>query len=132
MYNTDLRWRVIYLKYQWRYSKTQISRLLAIHRSTVKRIIKKCLDTGDVQCLKVGRPRRSSFHLHEQFVLVEAALNNPSLCLKELMWEIRNSTGAEYCLSTFQRNLKRLSFSFKMVGNICFGFFFTFCALNMR
>ena len=48
----------------------------------------------------IGRSRRSSFHLDEQFVLVEVALNNPSLSLKEVLWEIRNSTGEYFALFT--------------------------------
>ena len=121
MYSTDLRWRVIYMKYQWGYSHREISRILKIHKSTVKRIVNKFLSTGDIQCLKVGRRPETSFHPHEQFVLVEAALSNPSLSLKEFLWEIRNSTGSEYVLSTVHRNLKRFGFSLKMVSNILNG-----------
>ena len=82
MYSKDLRWRVISLKYQCRFSNRRIARLLDMHKSTVKRILRKFLLTGDVQCFKVGRPNISSLHVHEQFVLVEAAVKDPSMTLE--------------------------------------------------
>ena len=116
MYSKDLRWRVISLKYQCRFSNRRIARLLDMHKSTVKRILRKFLLTGDVQCFKVGRPNISSLHVYEQFVLVEAALKDPSMTLEELLWEIQHSTGSQYCLSTVKRNLRRFGFTFKQVG----------------
>ena len=117
MYSKDLRWRVISLKYQWHFSNRRIARLLDMHKSTVKRILRKFLLTGDVQCFKVGKPNISSPHVHEQFVLVEAALKNPSMSLEELLWEIQHSTGSQYCLSTVKRNLRRFGFTFKQLSS---------------
>ena len=60
----------------------------------------KVIITGGTKCFTIRRLRRSSFHLDEQFVLVEVALNDPSLSLEEVLWEIRNSTGEYFALFT--------------------------------
>ncbi|KAL9976920.1 hypothetical protein ACROYT_G014263 [Oculina patagonica] len=87
--------------------KEYISTLMQIEKEV------KMLWQGDVQCRKVGRRSISSLHQHEQFVLKEAALANPSMTLNELCMELEHSTGSEYCMSTVHRNLKRFGFSFK-------------------
>ena len=80
-----------------------------MHKSTVKPILKKFVMTGD-------RRPVSALHLHEHFVVMEAALNNPALSLEEFASEVKNSTGSEYCLSTYYRTMRRFGFSFKKVG----------------
>ena len=115
MFSEDLRWRVIYLKLESAYSNRRIAIVLKMHKSTVKRIVHRWLLSGDVSCRKVGRPCVPRMHLHEQFVVIEAILANPSLTQEEIQWEIRNTTGASYELSTVWRNLKRLGISQKQV-----------------
>ena len=70
---------------------------------------------GDVQCEQNGRRPVSMLHLHEQFVLMEAALNKAALSLKQFASEVKNSTGSEYCLSTYYQTMRQFGFSFKKV-----------------
>ena len=85
-----------------------------MHKSTVKCISKKLLMTADVWCRQNGRRPVSVLHLHEQFILMEAALNNPALSLEQFASEVKKSTGTEYCLSTYYRTMRRFRFSFKV------------------
>jgi len=90
MYSKDLCW--------CGFSNRLIARLLDMHKSAVGWFLRKFLVTGDVQCFKVGRPNISSLHVHEQFVLVEAALKDPSMTLEELLWKSKHSTGSQCSL----------------------------------
>ena len=97
------------------YSNRTIASFFKMHKTTAKRIVRRWLLLGDVLCRKVGRPCVPRMHLHEQFVVIEAILANPSLTQEEIQWEIRNTTGASYELSTVWRNLKRFGISRKQV-----------------
>lgn len=116
MYSKDFRWRVVYLKFQHGYSYRRISDLLSISKSTVKRIIWKFFALGTVECEKLGRPSRTSLHPYEQFVLMESILENPSLTLRELLWEIYDSSGSLYDASSISRTIRRFGLTRKRVS----------------
>ena len=115
MYSKDLRARVIWLKFGLRFHYSRIAQVLNISYSTVYRVVKKFLRTGIVECERVGRPSRSSLHNHEQYILMEEIMKNPSLTLNELRFEIRRNTGSDYACSTIYRNLQRFGLSRKVV-----------------
>lgn len=85
MYSNDLRERVVWLKFGLRYKCSNIARVLCISYGTVYRIVNKFLRTGKLECEKDGRPRSSSLHIYEQYILLEVIFwKNPSLTLSEL------------------------------------------------
>lgn len=118
MYSEDFRWCVVSLKFQHGFSYRRISQFLGISKSTVERILRKFFLTGRVRCERVGRPATTAFHPHEQFVLMESILKNPSLTLLELLWKIYNSTGALYDVSSIHRTLKRFGVTRKQANII--------------
>ena len=117
MFSRDLRARVLYLKYDQRYNNRVIARLLDISVRIVQRILKKFLNTGLLECEVVGRRHGSSFHPHEQLVLLEYVLLNPSRSLRELQYEIQRATGSRYCCLTMLRNLRKFGMSRKLVSH---------------
>lgn len=116
MYSYDLRCRVIWLKFGLLFRTSKIVRVLRLPERTVRRIVRKFTMTGLLNCCTVGRPRASSFHRHEIFVVIEAVLKNASLTLRELQYEISRATGTDYHLSTVFRNLKRFGLTRKTVS----------------
>ena len=116
MYSNDLRWRVVYLHYFNGLTKRKISERLFTSLSTVTRILSRYRQFGDVQCHRVGRRIGTSLHIHEQFILMEAILQNPSLTLAEILRELSFATGGQYDVSTMSRTLRTFGLTRKRVS----------------
>ncbi|XP_044165367.1 uncharacterized protein LOC122949338 [Acropora millepora] len=81
---------------------------------TIERYISKCLNAGDVNSEKLGRPFNSfAMHAHVEFVIMEAILEQPDTTLAEISYNVFEQTGSENALSRILRYLKRNSFTRK-------------------
>ena len=89
---------------------------------TIERYISKCLNTGDVNSEKLGRPFNSfAMHAHVEFVIMEAILEQPDTTLAEIAYNVFALTGLENAVSSILRYLKRNTFTCKKV---CTNFFY--------
>ena len=106
-YSNDLRWRAIWMIELLGYSVDKVA---------VERYISKCLNTGDVNWEKLGRPFNSfAMHPHVEFVIMEAILEQPGTTLAEIAYNVFEQTGSENAVSSILRCLKRNSFTRKKV-----------------
>lgn len=116
MYTTDLRHRVIWLKFAFGMHTYEIAGYLNMSSRTVQRIIEKFTRTGLLTCEAVGRPVGCSLHDHEQLVLMESILENPTLTMIDIQYEIERETGSVYHCTTLLRNLVKFGISRKLVS----------------
>ena len=100
----------------WIHSVDEAAATLFTSPGTVERYISKCLNTGDVNSEKLGRPFNSfAMHPHVEFVIMEAILEQPNTTLAEIAFNIFEQTGSENVMSSILRYLKRNSFNRKKV-----------------
>ena len=119
MYQPDLRWRVIYLKFRYMLDIRSISLILNISAMTVKRILVRFITSGTVEKNgKVGRPGESALHPHEQIVILDCLLDSPAITQNEIAENIQQSTGSIYHQSTISRGIRRFDFTRKRVNCI--------------
>ena len=63
-YSNDLRWRAIWMVELLGYSVDEVAATLFMSPRTIERYISKCLNTGDVNSEKLGRPFNSFTMIH--------------------------------------------------------------------
>ena len=98
------------------YSVDEVAATLFMSPRTIERYISKCLNTGDVNSEKLGRPFNSfAMHPHVEFVIMEAILEQPDTTLAEIAYNVFEQTGSENAVSSILRYLKRNSFTRKKV-----------------
>ena len=115
-YSNDLRWRAIWMVELLGYSVDEVAATLFMSPRTIERYISKCLNTGDVNSEKLGRPFNSfAMHAHVEFVIMEAILEQPDITLAEIAYNVFEQTGSENAVSSILRYLKRNSFTRKKV-----------------
>ena len=84
-YSKDLRWCAIWMVELLGYSVDEVAATLFMSPRTIERYISKCLNTGDVNSEKLGRPFNSfAMHPHVEFVIMEAILEQPDTTLAEI------------------------------------------------
>ena len=84
-YSNDLRWRAIWMVELLGYSVDEVAATLFMSPRTILRYISKCMNTGDVNSEKLGRPFNSfAMHAHVEFVFIEAILEQPDTTLAEI------------------------------------------------
>ena len=84
-YSNDLRWRAIWMVELLGYSVDEVAATLFMSPRTVELYISKCLNMGDVNSEKLGRPFNSfTMHPHVEFVIMEAILEQPDTTLAEI------------------------------------------------
>ena len=94
----------------WIYSVDEVAATLFMSPRTVERYISKCLNTGDVNSEKLGRPFNIfAMHPHVEFVIMEAILEQPDTTLAEIAYNVFEQTGPENAVSSILRYLKRNS-----------------------
>ena len=87
--------------------RKEVSELLGVSRSTIKRWLKRRRQTGDVETMKIpGRPSVKGKALREW--LPEQLRSNPELTLREHCEAFEDETGLEVSESTMSRNIERL------------------------
>lgn len=130
-YSNDLRWRAIWMVELLGYSVDEVAATLFMSPRTVERYISKCLNTGDVNSEKLGRPFNSfAMHPHVEFVIMEAILEQPDTTLAEIAYNVFEQTGSENAVSSILRYLKGIVLPAKrfvlilIFFNIVFIFFF--------
>ena len=108
-YSDDLRCCAIWMVGELLgYSVDEEAATLFMSPRTVERYISKCLNTGDVNSEKLGRPFNSfAMHPHVEFVIMEALLEQPDTTLAEIAYNVFEQTGSENAVSSILRNLKR-------------------------
>ena len=115
-YSNDLRWRAIWMVELLGYSVDEVAATLFMSPRTIERYISKCLNTGDVNSEKLGRPFNSfAMHQHVEFVIMETILEQPDTTLAEIAYNVFEQTGSENAVSSIFRYLKGNSFTCKKV-----------------
>ena len=114
-YSDDLRCCAIWMVGELLgYSVDEEAATLFMSPRTVERYISKCLNTGDVNSEKLGRPFNSfAMHPHVEFVIMEALLEQPDTTLAEIAYNVFEQTGSENAVSSILRYLKRNGFTRK-------------------
>ena len=85
---------------------------------TVQRYVERFQQTGSVApCVKKNGPVRTLSELDE-VILVQATLNNPGVCLRELQQILQSTSGVHVNISTIWRALKRLGFTHKKIKQL--------------
>ena len=103
-YSDDLRWRLVWLKLFYGMSNVDISSTLFVSPKSVSRIYRLFVTTGNVTSPKVfGRPKgTTTLYEHEELIMCEILLRQPTIHLKEIAYEIENTTGTiDFLLRVF-------------------------------
>ena len=135
-YSNDPRWRAIWMVELLGYSVDEVAATLFMSPRTIECYISKCLNTGDVNSEKLGRPFNSfAMHPHVEFVIMEAILEQPDTTLAEIAYNVFEQTGSENAVSSIFRYLKGIVLPAKrfvlilIFFNIVFIFFFQFASI---
>jgi transposase len=99
-----LRWRLVWLKLFYGMSNVDISSTLFVSPKTVSRIYRLFVTTGNVTSPKVfGRPKgTTTLYEHKELIICEILLRQPTIHLKEIAYEIENTTGTiDFLLRVF-------------------------------
>ena len=120
-YSDDLRWRLVWLKLFYGMSNVDISTTLFVSPKTVSRIYRLFMTTGNVTSPKVfGRPKgTTTLYEHEELIICEILLRQPTIHLKEIAYEIENTTGTRFPVESLCRTVHRLGFTMKKVSFNC-------------
>ena len=112
-YHSDLTWRMVYQTKVLKYPMKKVSGNLCVDQSTVRRTLKLLDTTGSVEKKMYpdghGSPKLSKT---DQMHILEAALENPSIYLHELKFELQ-ARGTHVHESTLRRFLLRANFTHK-------------------
>ena len=98
-YSDDLRmrWRLVLLKLFYEMSKIEISSTLFVSPKTVSRIYRLFVNTGNATPTKVfGRPKGTTCTTLYDHEPCEMLLRQPTIHLKEIAYEIENTTGTRF------------------------------------
>ena len=115
-YHEDLKWRMVYQREMLDLSYQQIATNLSVDSSTVWRTVKRFKEEGTVASRK-----NEGYHKltdYEEFAILEAVVENPSIYLKEICRHVCNVTGTVITESAVCRFLQRNNFSHKTLSNI--------------
>ena len=97
-YSDDLQWRLVWLKLFHGMSKIEISSTLFVSPKTGSRIYRLFVNTGNVTSIKIfGRPKETTTRYdNEELVICEMLLRQLTMHLKEIAYEIENTTGTRF------------------------------------
>ena len=85
---------------------------------TVQQYVERFQQTGSVApCVKKNGPVRTLSEFDEA-ILVQATLNNPGVCLRELQQILQSTSGVHVNISTIWHVLKRLGFTHKKIKQL--------------
>ena len=90
-----------------------ISDLLYIHESTVRRIITKYSQSGDVSPATYQQGPQRMLGTPEEYCIIDSLMANPSMYLSELQQDLFNTTGTWASISTIFQTIRRLVFTRK-------------------
>ena len=113
-YSSDIRWRIIWLRFGSEQSIRSIARRLQVGVGTVHRILRRFEATGDVQPTGRSARDRKLDHLHELHIIGLIA-ENPGVYLDEICRVIFEATNVSVSSSTICRVLRRNGFSRKKI-----------------
>ena len=92
-------------------SDEEIARELFLSPRTVMPICHKFVMTGSVLAYKDGRPvGATTLHQHEEYILLEAIVNEPATRLHQLATTIQEQTGSEFDISTLCKGTSQTRF----------------------
>lgn len=96
-YSDDLRWRVVWLKLFLNKSDEEIALQLFVCPKTMSWIFDIFLATGDVSPKQIGRPKgTTTLYPHEEYVIVDTILRNPTIQLAELGRDIERNFATHF------------------------------------
>lgn len=116
--SSDVRWRIVWLHHYKDLCLKEIADLFYIHISTVRRILNKFDQSGDVSPKNGRRGPKRILRRREEFSIIDILLNNPAVYLEELQQELYNNTGTLASLSTIFRTVHRLRFTRKKIRHV--------------
>ena len=115
-YHEDLKWRMVYQREILGLTYEEIAINLCVDVSTVWRTVKRFESEGNVEAKKnKGYHKLSEV---EEYAILEAVVETPSIYLKEICMKIQSITGTVVAESTVCRFLQRNSFTRKKLTNI--------------
>ncbi|CAB4440356.1 unnamed protein product [Rhizophagus irregularis] len=104
-YSEDLKWRIIYLHYDG-YSEKQITKLLYISQSSVKRVLRLYRKWGTVTNPWKQIPgRHKTFNRNDMNILRSIVQKNVDWYLDEIVHEMEVQSGKHVSISTLWRSL---------------------------
>lgn len=117
-YSNDLRWRMIFQREMLGLSYEEVGLRLSVDPSTVWRAVQRFeeLGTVDSSYSNDGPPKKlTSF---DEFTIMEAVLDQPSLYLSEIQHTVQQTTGTSISESAICRFLHRNNFSRKKLTRV--------------
>ena len=113
-YSSDLRWRMVYQRCVLGLSYTEVAQQLNVDPTTVSRTVQLFEETGTV-CSIQGYHENTWKKLStvDEFAIMEAVLENPSMYLHELQHLVFQTTGTEISVSAICKFLQKQEFSRK-------------------
>lgn len=112
-YSEDFRWRIIWQRIGLRLTVKTVANNLGVNASTVVRIVKIFLATGDVKKKKYPENSRPTKKLTNPVKLhiLHLVLQHPAMYLKEVREELCAITGVDLCPSSLCTFLKQSNFT---------------------
>ena len=118
-YSTDLRWRIVYQRIAMNLPFYKIARNLNIAASTANRIYHLFEQTGGVDPVqRLERHEIRAVDMHTELHVIDFVIENPSVYLNEVCYNIRDITGEAVSPSTVCRLLKRYGISWKKIRQV--------------
>ena len=96
----------------------EISDFLYIHESTVRRILTRYNQCGDVSPESYQHGPERMLGTPEECCIIESLMANPSIYLSELQQDLFNTTGIWASTSTIFRTIRRLGFTRKKLRHV--------------
>ena len=114
-YGQDLRWRMVYQREMQGFIYKRIASNLNVDVATVWRAVKRFHDQGSVE----GKEHSGTSHKigdHEQLIIIESVIENPSIYLREIKRKVEDITSKVVSESAICRYLQRSHFSRKKLS----------------
>ena len=111
-YSSDLQWRMVYQRCIQELPYATIASNLNVHPSTVYRTVKLFEETGTV-CSIQGYHETTckKLTINDEFAILEAVLDNPSIYLTEIQQLLFQTTGTTVTTATICKYLHQAGFS---------------------
>ena len=117
-YALDLRWRIVWLSTAKNMSPEEISALVCISQSTIRRYLTRFWSTGDVQPTSQRHGPSRLLGDFEQLVLLNLILENPGIYLDEMKDKLLDRFGVTVNVATICRTLHFMGCSRQVIKHI--------------
>ncbi len=104
-YSLDLRWRIVFLNISENISVADISRLLCVSESSIRRYLRVFQQTGDVRPVDHHHGPHSILGDFEHIIILRLIQERPSIYLEEIRGKLLDLFGSTVSTSTIWRTL---------------------------